>query len=614
MQFLVPFVAALVPLLILPGLVSYFDITPKIAVLLCGTAILLLFLARNIGNFRALIAFASGRLFAILIGATWAAFALSSAFSPYPALSAAGSNWRRLGLIVETALLVFVLIAAGWLAADRNNIRTLLRAIAASGALASIYGIAQYFGWDPLLPAAAYHIGEGTFAIVRPPGTLGHADYFAAWLLIVAFCGVALERLEQGRWAKTAAFASAGLSVVALILSGTRSALLGLIAGAIVFAVLNRPRITARVALLAAICVAGATGFYLSPAGARLRARVSWSRQDALGGARLLLWRDSLRMAMHRPVAGFGPETFATTFPRFESIDLARAYPDFYQESPHNLFLDALTAQGILGTLPLLGLCALGLSAAWSLNRSGCDLAPALAAGFVGALVCQQFIVFVVPTALYFYLLVAMLVTLRAPAAVYETRTTPRWAIPIAIGGAALFAGFSICLLVSDRELEIALADIQAGDAVGAARAYQRVLRWSGGAMGSDLSYSRDMAQLATHSPSLATRLQAWQQALEAGVRATRTAEDRQNAWYNLATLLAVQYDPAGVERSLRNAIAWAPNWFKPHWTLAQLLALANHREEALQEAEAAVERDGDHDPEVSDTWKKLRRSANPSR
>ena len=32
----------------------------------------------------------------------------------------------------------------------------------------------------------------------------------------------------------------------------------------------------------------------------------------------------------------------------------------------------------------------------------------------------------------------------------------------------------------------------------------------------------------------------------------------------------------AGVEHALRNAIAWAPNWFRPHWTLAQVLALTD--------------------------------------
>ena len=36
MRFIVPLVAALVPLLITPGWFSHFDITPKIAILLCG--------------------------------------------------------------------------------------------------------------------------------------------------------------------------------------------------------------------------------------------------------------------------------------------------------------------------------------------------------------------------------------------------------------------------------------------------------------------------------------------------------------------------------------------------------------------------------------------------
>ena len=68
-------------------------------------------------------------------------------------------------------------------------------------------------------------------------------------------------------------------------------------------------------------------------------------------------------MSAHRPLVGFGPETYGTEFLRFESIQLASVYPDFYHESPHNIFLDALTSQGFLGLLALLGLCALG---AWS--------------------------------------------------------------------------------------------------------------------------------------------------------------------------------------------------------------------------------------------------------
>ena len=114
------------------------------------------------------------------------------------------------------------------------------------------------------------------------------------------------------------------------------------------------------------------------------------------------------------------------------------------------------------------------------------------------------------------------------------------------------------------------------------------------------------MQQAATRYRSSATRLAARQQALDAGIRAVRSAEDRQNAWYNLAMLLAAQNDAAGAEQALRNAIAWAPHWFKPHWALARLLALSGRGAEASEEARMAIECDGGHDPEVAETWKQL--------
>jgi hypothetical protein len=61
------------------------------------------------------------------------------------------------------------------------------------------------------------------------------------------------------------------------------------------------------------------------------------------------------------------------------------------------------------------------------------------------------------------------------------------------------------------------------------------------------------------------------------------------------------------VERSLRNAIAWSPNWFKPHWALAKLLAASERWPEAISEAESAVERDGGKDAEVNKTLAELK-------
>jgi len=59
----------------------------------------------------------------------------------------------------------------------------------------------------------------------------------------------------------------------------------------------------------------------------------------------------------------------------------------------------------------------------------------------------------------------------------------------------------------------------------------------------------------------------------------------------------------------LRNAIAWAPNWFKPHWTLAQVLELTSRHSEAITEAATAVQLNAGHNLEVTQTWKHLLQS-----
>ncbi len=604
---LVPLITALVPLLITPGLLAYFDITPKIAILLSGMTLMLLQVRANSCNMRALWSAISGRWLAGLLTAEWMAFALASLLSSNRPLSLDGGSWRRLGLISETGLLIFVLLASGWLAARKDRVRTLLRVVTGSGALAACYGIAQYLGWDPWLPARAYQVGEGAFTIVRPPGTLGHADYFAAWLVVVLFFAIALDRIEDDWRCRAGALTAAGLVAITIILSGTRAAMLGAGVGGVALLLARRERIRMRGVAIGLVWAACVALFFVSPAGLKLRARLHWSIEDPRGGARLLLWRDSLQMSAHRPLVGFGPETFATEFPRFESIQLASLYPDFYHESPHNMFLDTLTAQGTLGLLALIGLCVLGAWSAMHACGAGNALGPPLGAAFVALLITQQFTAFVFTTALYFHLLVALLVVTAwspwKPAPVRPTR--PAVLVPLVVV-ILIFAAYTARLVMADRALAIAWQRIASGDIAGASAAYRSVESWDRWGAASDLSYSRAMQQAATTTPVFSTRLAARQQALDAGVRAVRSAEDRQNAWYNLALLLAEQNDATGAERALRNAIAWAPHWFKPHWALARLLDLSGRGGEAIEEARIAFECDGGHDPEVGETWKQL--------
>ncbi len=92
------------------------------------------------------------------------------------------------------------------------------------------------------------------------------------------------------------------------------------------------------------------------------------------------------------------------------------------------------------------------------------------------------------------------------------------------------------------------------------------------------------------------------QVAAGAASRATRQPEQLANAWYNLSILTAAHNDAPGTEYALRAALSAAPNWYKPHWTLARLLANEGRPAEAGSEAALAIDLNGGKDPEVAST------------
>ncbi len=590
---LLPWVAGLLPLMMAPGLLFHYDSTPRILLLAMATAVALLNAPRTGNALSQLWTRRTGRMLAglALVQMLW--LGLTAETSTRPWFSLYGSSWRRMGVATLVPLLLFTLLAAGWLSTRENAVRSLLRALSLSAMIGAAYGIAQYFDIDPFQQSSAYRAGEGPFTIVRPPGTLGHADYFAWWLVVVMFCALAAGRTDGGIWRRMAQ-AAVALCAVAILLTGTRAALLAVAAGLAVFVAMERPRMRLFHAAAALVVIAMIAAVYVSPAGGRLRARVHWSMDDRWGGARLLLWRDSLTMAAARPVLGFGPETFAAEFPRFESEDLARLYPDWYHESPHNTALDALTATGFPGMLLMVVWPALGIFAGlwiWrARTRPGRPsvVAPLLAA-LVAACVSATFSAPTLAPVFATLLVIAMLVSLspadRAVPAPRRFLLAP--AIPLAAGMVA----FAIALTLYDAALARFAAD----------HSYASVLRRELPGSAEDIYCSRLLLE-SRNAKDPAARYGLWMSALRAAARATETADDPQNAWFNLALFAAAENDPTGVETALRHSIAVAPNWFKPHWILARLLARTGRAAQARVEAAKAEALDGGAIPEVRDT------------
>src|ERR1035438_2043424 len=144
---------ALIALILTPGWLFYFDVTPKLVVLLLASSVALVPMRRS--------------KLMVLAMLTLASLALSTGLSLNPKLSLYGTHWRQYGALTQAAVVIF----AWALSAQTRRIGGILRTVSVAGAVTAVYGIAQYLGWDPILPAAAYHIGAGIWTIVRPPST-----------------------------------------------------------------------------------------------------------------------------------------------------------------------------------------------------------------------------------------------------------------------------------------------------------------------------------------------------------------------------------------------------------------------------------------------------------
>ncbi|MCX6621676.1 MAG: O-antigen ligase family protein, partial [Acidobacteria bacterium] len=494
-----------------------------------------------------------------------------------------GSAWRQFGLLTQVALVLFAVLAASHLAARDRTLLAWLRLMTVAAIAISAYGIAQYFGWDPWLARERYHIGDPPLVIVRPPGTLGYVTYFANWLVFGVYQAVALYRMEaNGAWRRIAV-AGAALATLAILLSGTRAAMLALLAGTIVLWLLQKGPVGRKTWVAALGALVFLAGFYVSPAGQALRTRMQWFREDTAGGARLYLWRDSLKLVAGKPLGGTGPDGFAPAFAQAQSEGLSRAYPDFYHESPHNLFLDAAASQGLPGLLVLFAAIALG---GWMMvtERHRSPLAAPLGACFAAILVTHQFSVFTVPTALTFWIALAMLVAIAPPGHVPpgRARRTGAWLLPVS--AVLLLAGLRV--IAGDYALDQARRALIGGNLPAAESYRERAHEFGAHA---DLWYSRKALAMSEASPEIARNIALTQVALRSAERATRTSEDAQNAWLNLALIQAKLNNRAGTEQSIRAAMQAAPNWYRPHLALAKLLLATGRRVDALREAETAL-------------------------
>lgn len=334
--------------------------------------------------------------------------ALVAGLAAYTLLVLPGSL-RHLPAVAWTSLaFLFVVIAAGlqalvpahalpgiiWLAVavgllfvilqlcyTRRHTIVIAGGLIAGLALAAAHGLVQHatgsFSQD------ISFVAEGEI-VQRVSGAFGHPNQYAA--LLATTVPLALS-VAAGRGLPRAlrvlAVVAAALGLTALVLSYTRGAVIGLVAGGLLALMALRPR-----AVLPVGAVMLVAGIALAPPALQERFRAESGSDVAL---RADIWGASLEIYAERPVLGAGGGNFADGYRALPSTPTFSSQRRLLHNQqilvpPHaqNQFLNILAEQGTIGILAFLALAGSALVAVRRGFRSGGTAGRAICLG-VGA-------------------------------------------------------------------------------------------------------------------------------------------------------------------------------------------------------------------------------------
>ncbi|WP_431906734.1 O-antigen ligase family protein [Micromonospora carbonacea] len=292
----------------------------------------------------------------LLVGAT---SLVSAAGAAQPVPSAVEA------LRIGTVVVMFVVLEQ--LMPDLPAVRRVLLAAYASLALA--------VGYTVVLSLLGHPPAEVKGGFTRISGPFGQSTTFGRYLMFMVIFGFGIHRY-LGRRLRLGLGALLAASLLFLLLTNTRSAILGAGLGLLVVAVLHRSR-----RMLVALCLVAVAGVALLPSVAHRFGQLADS--TAVGGGptgntlawRVGYWSEIVSLANRNPVTGIGPN-----MTKFEADEAKK---------PHNDFLRAYVETGLAGLLAYLAMLALCLHTGLNALRRAPpgSLGRGIAIGFLGCAV-----------------------------------------------------------------------------------------------------------------------------------------------------------------------------------------------------------------------------------
>jgi O-antigen ligase len=212
-------------------------------------------------------------------------------------LLAAGFSRDPVASLIDCKqLLLFLLVPVVYDFARGARARALLTVVITVGAISAMVGLVQY---------AILNYGSER----RLQGTLSHWMTYSGTLMLV-ICAAAARLLHDSRDRTWAAVVMPAL-VASLVLSFTRSAMVGAAAGVGVLLLLRDLRLLALLPILAAAVIA------ISPAQVTDRIYSAFDMSDPTSRDRVAMLRAGVEMLKDHPLTGVGPEMVGRVYPSY---------------------------------------------------------------------------------------------------------------------------------------------------------------------------------------------------------------------------------------------------------------------------------------------------------
>ena len=290
------------------------------------------------------------------------------------------------GLFSQFAYLVIFTTAL--INLDIGKAKKLLAAMVIGALAVSFWGIPGHFGRDP-----SCYVLSGKFTsscwqkefdpTLRIFSTLGQPNWLASYLVLVLPIAAGFMFISTRRNLKIFFLATAVILYTGLVMTTSRAGLLGLLIAFVIFIsifLLHCFKAAKQNILWLSLFVIGLviiTSFFgrflfvrLGEAVTRnLQAETKNQKQETsnqptirsvqqpnIGGTessiiRLIVWKGAIEAFKHKPIAGFGPETFAYSYYLFRPQKHNKTTEwNFFYNKAHNEFLNYLAGVGAAGT------------------------------------------------------------------------------------------------------------------------------------------------------------------------------------------------------------------------------------------------------------------------